>query len=180
MLIDSKRTALIVIDMQERLVPAMHEVQPVIDNTVALMRAAARLGIPTIVTEQYPKGLGHTIEPLADLLPNEGVIEKVEFSAASNEEFNRHLAALDRPDTVICGIEAHVCVLQTALQLAERPGQVALVTDATTSRQPGSAYIAFARAGRRNVEMVTTEMVLFEWLGRAGTGEFREISKLIK
>lgn len=180
MLLNADRSVLIVIDVQERLAPAMDGLPALLRNTEILMRAAARLGVPMILTEQYPKGLGRTVEPLAALAPPEAVVEKITFSAAGADDFNRRLADLERSDPVICGIEAHVCVLQTALDLARRGLSTCLVRDATTSRKPESAAAACERAAGQGVTLVTTEMVAFEWLRRAGTPEFRELSALIK
>lgn len=180
MVLDAKRSVLIVVDMQERLAPAMHGLEPVLRNAGILMQAAARLAVPVVVTEQYPQGLGRTVEPVAGLAPPGSVVEKVEFSAALNDAFNRRLAELDRPVAVVCGIEAHVCVLQTALDLAGRGVTTAVVRDACTSRVPLSAETAYARAARHGIEIVTTEMVVFEWLRRADSPLFRELSRMIK
>ncbi len=180
MLLDADRSALVVIDLQERLVPAIHGIDAVLANAAVLMGAAARLGVPILITEQYPKGLGHTVAPIMALARPESVVEKVEFSAAGNDGFNRRLAALGRPDVVLCGIEAHVCVLQTALELAERGVQTTLVADAVSSRRPESAATALARATRYDIEVVTAEMVVFEWLRRADSPAFRELSRLVK
>ena len=180
MLLDAERSVLIVIDVQERLAPAMHDLQGFLRNTEILMRAAARLEVPMIVTEQYPKGLGRTVEAIAALAPPEAVVEKISFSAAGSDGFDRRLAELGRDEPVICGIEAHVCVLQTALRLNAAGRRTYLVRDAATSRQPGSAEAAHERAARAGIELVTTEMVVFEWMRQAGTPVFRELSALIK
>ena len=180
MLLTADQSVLIVIDVQERLAPAMHGLSDCLRNTEILMRAAARLGVPVIVTEQYPKGLGRTVESLAALAAPESVVEKITFSATGSDDFDQRLDALGRPEPVICGIEAHVCVLQTALRLRDRGQRAWLVRDATTSRRPESAAAALERAARAGVEPVTTEMVVFEWMRQAGTPEFRELSALIK
>ena len=180
MLLSAERSVLIVIDVQERLAPAMHGLSGFLRNTELLMRAAARLAVPMIVTEQYPKGLGRTVESIAALAPADAVVEKISFSAAGSDGFDRRLEALDRPEPVICGIEAHVCVLQTALSLRDRGMRVWLARDATTSRRPESAQAACERAAVAGVDLVTTEMVVFEWMRQAGTPEFRELSALIK
>ena len=180
MLIAAERSVLVVIDVQERLAPAMHDSTPWMRNLSILMRSAARLDIPVIVTEQYPKGLGRTVADLSVLAPADAVVEKIDFSAARSDTFNQRLASLGRSDPIVCGIEAHVCVLQTALDLAERGASTWMVADATASRTPASAASAHARASRHGVEVVTAEMVVFEWLRRAGTPAFRELSRLIK
>ncbi len=179
-MLSADRSVLIVIDVQERLAPAMHELQRFLSNTEILMRAAARLGVPMILTEQYPKGLGPTLPAIAGLAPEDAIVEKISFSAAGSGEFDQRFAVLDRQEPVICGIEAHVCVLQTALNLNELGYRTSLVRDATTSRRPESAEAACDRAIRNGVDLVTTEMVVFEWMRQAGTPEFKELSALIR
>lgn len=180
MLLNAERSVLVVIDVQERLAPAMDDLSRVLRNTDILMRAAARLDVPMIVTEQYPQGLGHTTPAIAALATPEAVVEKVTFSAAGNDGFRRRLSELGRSEPVICGIEAHVCVLQTALELQSQGYQVRLVRDATTSRSAGNAVAALERAAGNGVELVTTEMVVFEWTRHAATPLFREMLALIK
>lgn len=180
MLMESGQSVLVVIDVQERLAPAMDGLSDFLRNTELLMRAAAELDVPMIVTEQYPEGLGHTTAAIAALAPADAVVEKISFSAAGCDAFVRRLSALGRRQPVICGIEAHVCVLQTALDLQAQGYQARIVRDATTSRRPESASAAHERAARNRVELVTTEMVIFEWMRRAGTPLFRELIALIK
>ncbi len=180
MLLDADHSVLIVVDVQERLFPVMHEGTRFLRNTEILMQAAARLGVPMIVTEQYPQGIGRTIEPVAALAPAGSVVEKITFSATGSDAFERRLAELDRDEPVICGIEAHVCVLQTALGLSGRGSKTWMVRDATTSRRPESARAAHERAAEAGIRLVTTEMVVFEWLRRAGTPQFRELLALIR
>ena len=180
MLMEAERSVLVVIDVQGRLAPAMQDPAPLLRNLAILMQAASTLEIPVVVTEQYPRGLGSTLPDLAALAPADAIVEKIEFSAARNDAFNRRLATLGRSDPIVCGIEAHVCVLQTALDLNERGMNTWLVTDATASRSPANAAAAHARAGRQGVGLVTTEMAVFEWLRRADTPLFRKLSALIK
>ena len=180
MLLEAGRCALIVVDVQDRLAPAITEIDRVVANVGVLMRAARELAVPILVTEQYPKGLGHTLPALSELAPDADVIEKVEFSAAGNPDFAARLAATGRPDPVICGIEAHVCVLQTALDLRRRGLVATVVADATQSRAAANADAAMARLTRANVTLATTEMVLFEWLRRADHPSFRSLSRLIR
>lgn len=108
------------------------------------------------------------------------MVEKISFSAVDNDGFDRRFSELGRREPVICGIEAHVCVLQTALELQARGLATRLVRDATTSRKPESAEAAHERAARNGVELVMTEMVVFEWMRQAGTPVFRELLGLIK
>ena len=180
MLLDADRSVLIVVDAQERLFPAMQDGSRFLRNTEILMRAAARLDVPMIVTEQYPQGIGRTIEPVAALASPDSIVEKITFSATGSDAFEQRFAELGRDEPVICGIEAHVCVLQTALSLRERGSKTWMVRDATTSRRPESAEAACERATEAGIRLVTTEMVIFEWLKRAGTPVFRELLALIK
>lgn len=180
MLLDADRSVLIVIDVQERLFPAMHEGAQFLRNTEILMQAADRLGVPMIVTEQYPDGIGPTIAPVAALASPGSVVEKITFSATGSDAFERRLAELEREEPVVCGIEAHVCVLQTALSLRERGSKIWMVRDAITSRRPESAEAGRERAAEAGIGLVTAEMVVFEWLRRADTPVFRELLALIK
>ncbi|MGE0154173.1 MAG: hydrolase [Reyranellaceae bacterium] len=181
MLIDSRHALFLLVDLQERLMPAMHEPRPVIANALILLAAAGRLGVPTVVTEQYPQGLGHTVPEIGErLAAREAVYAKLTFSAAADPATMARLRQSRRTQVVLAGVEAHVCVLQTAIGLGQAGYQVFVVADATTSRRPASVELALERLRQNGISIVSTEMVLFEWLGRAGTEEFREISRLIR
>ena len=180
MLLDAQSSCLLIIDIQERLTPAIAQIDQIVDRVLILLQAAERLGVPILVSEQYPKGLGPTIAPVAELVPAGATLAKTEFSAAANPEFRARLAELGRPQPVVCGVEAHVCVLQTVIELRQAGYDVGVVHDGCGSRHPDNAEAAYARMSRLGAELVTGEMVVFEWLRRAGTPEFREVSKLIK
>lgn len=183
MLLNRSRSHLLVVDVQERLLPAMYEGDRMVDRCAILMQAAHRLGVPVTVSEQYRKGLGATVARLDNIKADAPVFEKMHFSCAADTAIAarvRDLAAAGRFQLVICGIEAHVCVLQSALGFAGPDLDVFVAGDATTSRQPESVTVAHARFGQANVPVVTTEMVVFEWLEVAGTPEFKDMSKLIK
>jgi nicotinamidase-related amidase len=180
MLIEREQSVLIVIDVQQRLVPVIDAAASVLANVTILMEAARLLGVPVLATEQYPKGLGRTIEPVAARLMDGEIVEKVEFSAAANPRFRERLEALARPQPILCGVEAHVCVLQTALELAAAGRRPAIVADAVGSRRPASVAAALDRGARAGVAAVTTEMVVFEWLRRAGDETFRQVSRLVR
>ncbi|MGE4062144.1 MAG: hydrolase [Rhodospirillaceae bacterium] len=183
MLLDRSRSQLLVVDVQERLAPAMHDGERMIDNCAVLMQAAHRLGIPVTLSEQYTKGLGPTVARLGNVKGDSPVLEKMHFSCAADAGLStriRGLAAEGRSQLVICGIEAHVCVLQSALGFAGGGLNVFVAADAVTSRKPESAAIARDRLAVNSIAVVTTEMALFEWLHIAGTAEFKELSKLIK
>ncbi|TXL70788.1 isochorismatase family protein [Vineibacter terrae] len=181
MLIERDKTQLLVVDEQERLIPAMHEGARVVERTAVLLHAAHTLGLPVTVTEQYPQGLGPTVPQLLELLPSRGhVFAKTQFSAAAQPDVAARLADLGRPQVVIAGVEAHVCVAQTATMLRASGYNVFLVADAISSRRTDSVTLAFERLKPQGIWIVNVEQVLFECLGEAGTPAFRELSKLIR
>lgn len=184
MLLDAQRSILIVIDLQEKLIPAIDKGDQVVANSGKLIEGAHRLGVPMVVSEQYPKGLGPTVEKIAAKLPNETkTVAKLTFSAARSEDFLRELTTLranGRDQMVLCGTETHVCVMQTAADLLAEDLLVYLVTDASGSRAEYNRRAGAERLSRFGAQCVSSEMVLFEWLEAAGNEEFKEISKLIK
>ena len=180
MLIKSDASCLIVIDMQERLVPAMQAPARTLKNTRLLISTASRLGVPIMLTEQYPKGLGHTVREIADSAANLPVYEKLHFSCMEEPKFADAFKAHGRKQAIITGMEAHICVMQTAAQLMEQGIQVFVVTDATSSRTLESEKACLDRLQAIGAGIVTTEMVVFEWLAKAGTDAFKDILPLIK
>jgi nicotinamidase-related amidase len=180
MLLDAARSVLLIVDVQEKLLPAMAEPDAVVANGKILMEAAARLGVPVVVSEQYPKGLGPTVPALAALAAPESIMAKLHFSCAEDPAIGARLASLGRSQIVIAGIESHVCVLQTALGLGGKGVTSIVAADATSSRAPANKAAAMARFAANKIETVTTEMVVFEWLGRAGTPEFKDLSRLVR
>jgi nicotinamidase-related amidase len=174
--LDVRNSTLVVIDMQARLMPAIDEAAAAIANARRLLDAAALLGVPALFTEQNPKGLGETVPELA--ADESRVLSKMEFDACRAPGFCERL--IERHAAVIAGAEAHVCVLQTALGLVARGRRVFVVRDAIGSRRPESADAALRRMEANGVEIVTTEMVVFEWLGDARNPGFREAVALIK
>ncbi len=180
MLLQADRSALLVIDVQARLLPAVHERQRVIDNVRRLTAGAQIFDVPILVSEQYPKGLGPTaaaLEPLPDAALR---CEKTAFSCVRDAAWREAWGALDRPQAVVVGIEAHVCVLQTAIDLLGRASQVFVVADAISSRTPQNHRLALDRMRQDGARIVSAEMVLFEWAERAATDRFRRISELVK
>ena len=180
MLIGRDESQLLIVDVQERLAPAMEPERPFIAACGKLLEAANILKIPALASEQYPKGLGRTVPALANLVPEADRYEKMEFSCYANIPVRQALARVKRPQIVLGGIEAHVCVLQTAMELAAAGSAVFVVTDATASRRAESRETAFRRMAEAGVMLVTLEMVLFEWLRSAADPEFRTVSKLIR
>jgi nicotinamidase-related amidase len=181
MKLSRSQSQLLVIDIQERLAPVMAAGAPAVELTQKLLRCAGLLGIPVTLTEQYRKGIGPT---LAGVLEAAGaaaaVFEKMAFSAMGDAAITAHLRGSGRDQVVIAGIESHVCVLQTALDLHEAGLKPVVVIDAVASRAVESKQAALHRLRAHGVELVTTEMVIFEWLERAGTDDFRAILPLLK
>lgn len=179
MLLERDRSQLLMVDIQERLLPAMSDPATVVRNGERLLEAARTLAVPVVVSEQYPAGLGRTVPELAGLAPANAVHDKVEFSCFANPALHTTLSGAGR-QTVIFGIEAHVCVLQTALEMAAASHDVTIVVDAIGSRGVESKEVALRRMQDSGVRLATTEMILFEWLRHAGTPEFKAISRLIR
>lgn len=180
MLMERASSSLLVVDVQDRLAPAMTNRDQMETNVGVLLQAARRLDVPVLVSEQYPKGLGRTVSGLTGLFREDVVIEKTAFSCVRDDTWKMRFDALGRRQAVICGIESHVCVLQTALQLRESGTDVFVVADATASRTVSSRDLALARMRAAGIAVVSTEMAVFEWLGEAGTSEFKDLSALIK
>ncbi len=181
MLIRAADSCLVVIDMQERLVPAMQAPARTIRNARVLVTAADELGVPVLMTEQYPKGLGHTVPELAKAAAAEArILPKMHFSCMEDEGFAEAFRATGRRQAVIAGMEAHICVVQTAAGLMSEGVEVFVVTDATSSRTLESEKACLDRLQALGAGIVTTEMVVFEWLGQAGTPAFKTLLPLIK
>jgi len=173
-------SCLLVIDIQERLNPTMAAAEQVVANTKILLKAAHRLEVPTLVSEQYPRGLGPIVPELRGMMSDDAIVEKLHFSCMGEPAYTQRFDALDRPQVVVAGIEAHVCVLQTVMDLLSVGRDVFVVADATSSRAPENHQAALERMRADGARIVTTEMVVFEWLARAGTPEFKELSALIR
>jgi nicotinamidase-related amidase len=183
MLIDASKIILLLIDLQERLLPAMAGAPEVERRCSILLKVAKRLDVPVAVTEQYPKGLGHLVPVLKDEIGNAPVFEKFSFSCWRDDALKDHLIRhheQGRPLVIVAGIEAHVCVLQSSIDLANAGFGVFAVADAMASRAPAAMELALNRMRGAGVVVVNTEMVIFELLGQAGTAEFRELSGLIR
>lgn len=171
---------LLIVDMQEKLAPAIDGIEGVTINAARLMAGASRLGVPVLVTEHYPRGLGHTVPALRAHMPAGSIIEKIHFSALSEPGCRERLEALGRHQPIVAGTETHVCVLQTTLALKEAGFEPYVAVDAVSSRKAVDREVALDRLRQAGVGFVTTEMVLFEWLARGDTDEFRDLLPLIK
>lgn len=180
MLMDAKRSQFLLVDVQENLAPVMTDARSVYRGCGLLLRAAERLGIPVTVSEQYPRGLGPTVGELKSLVSPDSIVEKLHFSCAAEPAVAHRLQALGREQVVIAGIEAHVCVLQSALGLKRMGHEVFVVADACSSRNPDNYQAAMRRMEAAGIGVVSVEMAVFEWLHRAGTPEFKDLIALVK
>jgi nicotinamidase-related amidase len=177
------RAVLAIIDVQERLIPVIDGADGVIRNIERLIRGCHILGVPVLVTEQYVRGLGATVETVRRSLEETSgyaPIEKSCFSAYGCESFAARLAELGRTQVLVAGVETHVCVYQTVEDLLARDLGVSVIADAVSSRTASNREIAIRRMLSDNAKLSSTEMALFELTGLAGTDEFRAISRLIK
>ncbi len=183
MLLEASKSTLLLVDMQERLLPAMAGGAEVEKRCSILLKAAKALDVPVTVSEQYPKGLGRTVPGLAAEIGNAPVFEKLAFSCWKDRALKDHMIEhheRQRPLVIVAGIEAHVCVLQTAIDLAAAGFGVFAVADAMSSRAPASVALALERMRQSGVAVVNTEMVVFELLRQAGTPEFKALSALMR
>jgi nicotinamidase-related amidase len=179
-LLDRDRSVLVVIDIQERLFPHVYQHRQMLVRVELLLEAARVMQIPVLLTEQYPKGLGRTIEEIRRAVPDAAPMEKMDFSCVPAPGFREAVSFFNRDQILLAGIETHVCVAQTALDLASQGESVFVVADATASRRELDAQTALKRLRSSGLTIVTSESVVFEWLRRAGTDEFRALQPKLK
>jgi len=177
MLLQASCSALVVIDMQNRLAPVINDFAEVEQQCGWLIDVAHELNIPVLATEQYPHGLGVTVSSLLARLKSDQIIEKIHFNACEEPEFMAALLDHQTKQVVLVGAESHVCVLQTALGLLAQGVQVYVVPEALGSRREADKQLALQRLQQAGGVVVSREMVAFEWLNRAGTEQFRQISR---
>ena len=168
---------LVVIDAQEKLMPVIHDKETVTDNILRLVKFAEIIGLPVVVTEQQK--LGPTLPEIKDALSDYEPVEKIEFDCFGEEAFRKRMAKLDRSTLLLCGIEAHICVCQTALSGSDAH-KVQVISDAAGSRAQHNWVIALERMRAKGVVLTSTEMLIYELLGKAGTEEFRATLPLVK
>ena len=183
MRLDRTRAILVVIDVQERLMPVIDGREQIERNLERLIRGCHVLGVPAAVTEQYVKGLGPTVEPVRRALEETMGYDPVEkdcFSAQGLPAFVAQMKASGRTQVLLAGVETHVCVYQTGADLLAAGYDVSIVADAVSSRTASNRDIAIRRLIAEGARLTSTEMALFELCGRSGTDEFRAISRLVK
>lgn len=180
MLLQRAQSLLLVVDIQSRLAPAIANADEVVANAARLLQGSERLMVPAWVSEQYVQGLGATVDALQPHLGAAWRFEKIHFSCLKEDGLHGRLLATGRRQIVVCGTETHVCVLQTVLDLLALGFAVFVVADAVGSRTPANREAGLERMRAAGAVIVSTEMVLFEWLERAGTDDFRAVLPLIK
>jgi nicotinamidase-related amidase len=174
---------LVIIDVQEKLMPVIHGGEAIVRNLDRLVRGFQTLDIPIVVTEQYVKGLGHTVPELCTVLKETvgySPIEKLTFSAYGCGEFQMAMRLARRKQILVAGVETHVCVYQTVKDLLDADYQVTILADAIASRAPENRDIALRRMVADGAKLSSTEMALFELVGKSGTDEFRSIVRRVK
>ena len=179
-MIETSSSILVVVDFQGKLARIVHESEAVINNARILVEGMNILGVPIIATEQYPQGLGHTVPELAEVYGEIPVIEKDTFSCCGDPVFMEEVNRLGRRNIILCGIETHVCVYQTAQDLIENGFDVHIVTDAVSSRTEANKHMGIRKMESLGGIPTGTEMVLFELLKVSGTEKFKAVSKLVK
>ena len=180
--LDREKAVLVVIDVQEKLCVAMDDavLKQLVRNTSILLDSAAELAVPVLVTEQYVKGLGATLSELKGKSENASYVEKMAFSCCGSAEFMSAIKATGRTQVIITGMETHVCVLQTVIELREAGFTVHIVKDAVMSRNKQNWRTAIETMTQAGAIPTNTESVLFQLLKVAGTDEFKKLSKLVR
>lgn len=180
MRIEKEHTACLVIDIQERLFPAMAAQEEFLKNTLILVKGLQVLGIPLTVTQQYTRGLGETLPEIRDAIPGFTFLEKRDFSCCDEPSVMERLTSLHARQVILLGIEAHVCLLQTAIDLKAAGMTPVVVADAVTSRSLSSVELAKERLRHEGIMITSSESILFELLRSSAAPEFKEISRLVK
>ncbi|WP_131781439.1 hydrolase [Legionella gresilensis] len=176
MLLRKDDSCLLLIDVQEKLIPLIENNESVVERCQWLLRLANDLAVPCLVSEQYPRGLGPTLGSLKTLTSQNTIIEKVHFACSGEPTFKQHLNEINKKQLILIGIEAHVCVLQTALALVAEDYEVFIVVDAVGSRKALDKKYALKRMQQLGITLLTSEMVFFEWVEQAGTPLFKTLS----
>ena len=177
MLLQASQSLVLLIDMQQKLAPAIFDSKAVEQAAAWVLQVALQLDVPVWATEQYPQGLGPTLSALAELIPAGAMLQKMHFSALKEPHIASQLACAERKQLVVIGTEAHVCVLQSVLDLLNLGYQVFVVAEAVGSRTEQNKQLALNRMQQCGAYIISKEMLAFEWLERCGTDSFRQISK---
>ncbi|MBA4503269.1 hydrolase [Marinobacterium marinum] len=176
MLLDTNKSVLVVIDVQAKLLPGVHEQQRLVDNCKWLTRLAQLMAVPVIGSEQYPQGLGHTEEGLRELIGADRLYGKAHFACIDDPDFGNAFRKLDRKQAVLCGMESHACVIQSALRLLEEGYEVFVIADSISARNPLDTEVALRRMEKEGVRLLTREMAGFEWVRSSDAPQFKAFS----
>ncbi len=179
-LIDRKDLVLVIIDVQEKLIPLVEDPEEVVKNIQKLIKFAEMVGIPLVVTEQYPKGLGPTVREVKSLIPNFKPVEKTSFSCFGSSEFREKLEELGRKTLAITGVETHICIAQTALEAFNYGYTPYVISDAISARSKLNHIVGIERMRSCGAVISSTEMFMYEVLRDAGTLEFKKCLSLLK
>ena len=172
-------TCLVIVDVQGKLAELIYDKESLFNNISILIKASKILEIPILFCQQNPTALGATVPQIAELLDSQP-IDKFSFSCFLNEDFKKNLNSLFRKKVILCGIETHICIYQTAIDLNQNGFAVSVVADAVSSRTLANKQIALARLAKADIDISSVEMILFELLRTAKHPNFKEISKLVK
>lgn len=177
MLLDAARSLVILVDVQEKLTPLVQEHGRLVSHCHWLLEIAQLMSIPILVSEQYPQGLGKTVKALQKFIDKDNHLAKVHFSCVEDTEGWSMIKKAKRDQIVLIGIEAHVCILQTAMKLREKSLDVFVVADAIASRTTLDKELALKRMQHHGIDIISCEMAVFEWLNKSDTEIFKTISK---
>lgn len=183
LLANPEKFGLVIVDVQEKFEQAIPAFDGIVKNIVSLIKGFQEFGLPVVITEQYPRGLGKTVRAISECLSGSDAsctVEKMDFSAMQSPEFSDRIAALGVEKYTVCGIETHICVHQTVCDMLHNGYGVWVPRDAVGSRDPGNRDLAMARMEQAGAIPTSTEMLLFEMTQRAGTESFKKIQNLIK
>ncbi len=173
-------TAAVIIDIQEKLLPHMHEGEIILQNCLKFIEGLQILSVPMIVTQQYTKGLGPTVPSIVQMFSDFNYIEKLSFSCFEEPYFAEQIKRLGMSNIILFGIETHVCVLQTCIDLIKAGFKPVIVEDCVSSRKPNDKHFALERMRQEGASITTLETILFEITRHAGTEQFKKISRIVK
>ena len=179
-LLRPERTALVVVDLQEKLMPAIENRERVVRNSLLLLKLAEVLKLPVLLTTQYRKGLGEILPEVRAAAPGASPLDKIAFGCFGDAAFEERLRGLGRDQLVVAGVEAHICVCQTVLGGLEKGYTVHVASDAVGSRTPENREVGLARMERAGAWLSSAEMALYELLGRSDRDAFKQVLPLLK
>ncbi|OGL42143.1 MAG: hypothetical protein A2043_11470 [Candidatus Schekmanbacteria bacterium GWA2_38_9] len=179
-IINKNDTALVIVDVQEKLYPYVENKDEIKNKIIKLLKTAKLFSIPVVITEHYPKGLGKTIDEIANVIKEIPIIEKVTFSCCGSGDFGFSMKSIGKKEIIVCGIETHICVAQTVFDLLENGFKIFVMADGVSSRNSVDHDIAIERMKTEGAVISTTEAIMYELMENAGTPLFKKFLKLVK